>query len=59
MHPRVPSPAIAALIAAKYLYIFPLCGPSAMVPIIVVITDTSTPKQDIAVAEAGRTHGQR
>jgi len=52
-HPRVPPLAIAAWIAARYLYISYLCGPSAIVPISVAITDMSTPKQDIAVAEAG------
>ena len=52
-HPRVPSPAIAALIAAKFRYISHLCGPSAIVPIIVVMTDISTPRHDIDFAEAG------
>lgn len=52
-HPREPSPAIAALIAAKLRYISHLCGPSAMVPAIVVTTDISTPRHVIDFAEAG------
>ena len=59
-HPHVPSPAIAALMASKYLYISHLCGPSAMAPIIVVIIDMSTPKQDIALwRKLDRTRRQR
>lgn len=37
LHPREPSLAIAALIIAKCRFIFHLCGPSGIPPIIVVI----------------------